>query len=294
MKKKFRRFLKNIIEILGRPEMGVLPGQLAYFFILSILPTITIISYIASFFRISLDDIAAYFNFTINPMLVDFFTPALENNSFSLIILIVFIVGIYIISNGTNSIIITANNIYGIKQNSFVKRRIKALLMVVILLMLFLFIAMVPIFGNFMLSLIEKVTGYKEIYNIFNAFRMPISWLIIFLFIKVLYMIAPDKPIPSRHVNIGSLFTSIGWIVATEIYLYYCTHIADYSLLYSSIGNVAILMIWMYILSTIFVIGLALNYKEEPYEIEKAREQKELKELKSITKKNQNKKWYEE
>lgn len=282
MKSKFKRFLKNIIEILGRPEMGVLPGQLAYFFILSILPTITIVSYMASFLKISLDDIASYFNFTINPMLVDFFTPALENNTFSFALLVIFVFGIYIISNGTNSIIITADNIYGIKQNSFIKRRIKALLMVIILLMLFLFIVVVPIFGNFMLSFIEKITGYNEIYNVFNAFRMPISWLIIFLFIKVLYMIAPDKPIPSRHVNVGALFTSIGWILATEIYLYYCTHIADYSLLYSSIGNVAILMIWMYILSTIFVIGLALNYKEEPYEIKKD------------AKKNQNKNWYEE
>lgn len=293
MKARFKRFWNNIIETLKRPDMQVLPGQLAYFFILSIVPTLTIIGYIASFLTISLDDLAAYFNFSMSPIVSEIFTPVLDSSEFRFGLIVMFIIGIYIISNGTNSIIVTANNIYGIRQNSFMKRRIKALLMVIILLMLFIFIIAVPILGNFLLSLIEKVTGYNDIYNILNVLRMPLSWLVIFIFIKILYMVAPDKPIPSRHVNIGALFTSIGWIVATEIYLYYISHFANYSLLYSGLANVAILMIWMYILSTIFVIGLALNYKEEPYEIEKTKEHQELKELR-YAKKIHNKKWYEE
>ena len=135
--------------------------------------------------------------------------------------------------------------------------------MVLIILLLFLFILVVPILGTFLLSLIEKATGYSEIYNIVNLFKMPFSWFVIFLFIKILYTIAPDKQIPSSHVNIGALFTSLLWILATELYLYYVGHFGRYGLYYGGLSNIAILMIWMYILSTIFVIGLAINYKEE-------------------------------
>ena len=290
MKTGFKRFITNLIEILQRPDMSILPGQLAFFFILAIVPTLTIITYIASFLSISLDDVSAYFDLTSNPMIGELLKPVLENTGFSIGLIIMFIFGLYIISNGTNSIIVTANNIYGIKQRSFFQRRIKAILMVIILIMLFLFIALVPMLGKFILSLIERVTGYSEIYNLINVFRLPLSWLIIFLFIKVLYTIAPDKPIPSSHVNVGALFTSIGWIISTEIYLYYVNHIANYSALYSGLTNVAILMIWMYILSTIFVIGLAINYKEEPYAAERAKAHEEHK----LSKKNHNKKWYEE
>ena len=164
--------------------------------------------------------------------------------------------------------------------------------MAVILIFLFLFIAIFPVLGNFLLSIIEKITGYSEIYSFINLFRWPLSWLIIFLFIKVLYTLAPDKKIPSSNVNIGAFFTSIGWILSTEIYLNYVEHFADYSILYSSLANIAIIMMWMYILATIFVIGLAINYKEEPYFKNKNTNHHLFKLPKE--KEKENKKWYEE
>lgn len=293
MKNRLKRFKRNLVDILKRPDMQILPGQLAFFFILSIVPALTLVAYMVSFLSISLDDFAAYFNFNISPLIEEFFIPTIGSLDFKFGSVIIFIIGIYIISNGTNSIIVTADNIYSIKPSSFFRRRIKAILMVFILLMLFMFIILVPILGNFLLSLIERITGYSNVYNLINLLRLPISWLIVFLFIKVLYTVAPDKNIPSRHTNMGVMFTSILWMASTEIYLYYISNFANYSLLYSGLANVAVIMIWMYILSTIFVIGLAINYKEEPYELEKTREQQELKELRNA-KKSQNKKWYEE
>jgi len=209
----------------------------------------------------------------MNSGIIELLTPAIENKEFHISLIFLFIVAIYIISNGTNSIIIAANNIYGIKQKTYIQRRIKALFMVIILISLFIFIAIVPVFGNFLLSLIERATGFKQIYGIINVIKTPISWLVIFIFIKILYTIAPDKHIPSSNATIGAVFTSAGWIVATDIYLYYVGHFAHYSRYYSGLANIAVLMVWMYILATIFVIGLAINYQEEP-DIERTREMK--------------------
>ena len=270
--------------------MSILPGQLAYFFILTLVPTITIVSYIASLFSISLEDIISYFKLNSNSIISEVLKPMIENPNINIGIVVLLIIGIYIISNGTNSIIITANNIYGIKNRPFGIRRIKALLMAIILILLFLFIAIFPVLGNFILSIIEKITGYSEIYNFINVFRWPLSWLIIFFFIKVLYMLAPDKKILSSNVNIGAFFTSIGWILSTEIYLNYVEHFADYSLLYSSLANIAIIMMWMYILAVIFVIGLAINYKEEPYFKNKDSNHHFF----NLSKEKEKKKWYEE
>lgn len=284
MKSKFKSFLESFFEILRRPEMGVLPGQLAFFFILSLVPTITIISYIASFLSLSLKDVASYFNMALDSYMIELLTPVLENSEMHSGLLFILIVGTYIASNGTNSIIITADNIYGIEQNSFLQRRIKAIVMVFIIILLFIFILIVPIFGNFLLSVIERVTGYRELYNLINVIKMPFSWLVIFIFIKILYTIAPDKQLPSSHVNIGALFTSFGWILSTELFLYYVKNFGNYSLYYSGLSNIAILMMWMYILATIFVLGLAINYKEEPRLLEK----NQLREERRVAKKNHN------
>ena len=262
MKNRIKDVKNDFFDILKRPEMTVLPGQLAFFFILSLVPTITIISKIASVLSISIDDVASYYNINISSDLMALLTPVSTSGSFKFGIIMMVLVGVYLISNGTNSIIVAANNIYGIRQKTFFKRRLKALLMVFILISLFLFMLIVPVFGNFVLSLIEKITGYNKIYNIINVFKTPLSWFVMFIFIKTLYTIAPDRHISSKTANMGALFTSVGWIISTEVYLFYVSHFGHYSLYYSGLSNIAVLMIWMYILSTIFVIGLAINCKD--------------------------------
>jgi len=47
--------IKRLWKILIRPEMLVLPGQLAFFLLLAIVPTITLIVYGVSLFNVSVD-----------------------------------------------------------------------------------------------------------------------------------------------------------------------------------------------------------------------------------------------
>ena len=55
MIQKVKVWIIRIWKLITRPEMLVLPGQLAYFFLLAIVPTITLMAYGASFFHLSFD-----------------------------------------------------------------------------------------------------------------------------------------------------------------------------------------------------------------------------------------------
>jgi len=285
MWKRFKRLISNSIEILKRPDMQILPGQLAFFFILSLVPTLTLLFYFAAFLNISISDITNYLNISISDELLTLLMPAIGDTSLTFGLFILICVGIFIASNGTSSIIVTANSIYGIEPQPFIKRKIKAIIMIFVIILLFLFILLVPVFGNFLFTLLEKATGSLGVKDFLNFLKLPFSWFTIFFFIKLLYTMAPDKEIPSSYVNIGALFTSIGWVIATEVYLYYVGHFAHYNLYYSGLSNIAILMIWMYILAMIFVIGMGINYKEEPYEIERTQKIEEIR----AAKRSQNK-----
>ncbi len=74
---------------------------------------------------------------------------------------------------------------------------------------------------------------------------------------------APDRKIPGYSTTIGALFTAIGWIGVTYIYSYYISHFANYSVFYGTLANIVILMVWVYFLSYLFVIGMAMNYHED-------------------------------
>ena len=45
--------MKKVFHIIKRPEMRILPGQLAFFFVLSLIPLIALVGTIASSFNIS-------------------------------------------------------------------------------------------------------------------------------------------------------------------------------------------------------------------------------------------------
>ena len=133
------------------------------------------------------------------------------------------------------------------------------------MIVLFLFILIVPLFGDTIIKLVENlnIRSKSSIVLLINVLKGPISWFIIFFFIKILYTMAPDKKIPSSQTTYGALFTSIGWIIATFIYSIYINNIANYSLFYGSLANIIVLMLWTYLLAYIFTIGLALNYKRD-------------------------------
>lgn len=273
IKLEFKEFFDNFKRVLKRPEMAILPGQLAFFFFLAIVPTITLISYGATLLNLSTDVI---FDFLQSAFSVDLANMILGNTgteASGLALIIIIVVGYVIASNGPASIIITSNTIYGEKQESFMRRRIKSVVMTLVLVLLFIFMLVVPVFGKKIVELFQYVNINSNVTNnvayIFGLLQGPITWLIMYFFIKILYTIAPNKKVKSKSVGYGALFTSFGWIVITYIYSYYINNIAHYSTFYGGLANIVILMFWIYLLAYVFTIGMALNYRKEEVELEK-------------------------
>lgn len=271
--KKIRRFLKNFINALFRPEMLILPGQLAFFFFLSVVPIITLITYGASYLNLPIDFINTFLTNAFGTTTADLIMPMVQGNDLGIAYLITLLFGYIIASNGASSIIITSNTIYGIRDSGFLKRRIKAFVMTIFIVILFLFILVIPVFGDHIIDLIKFVnfnsTVTRNIELVFNILKGPVSWFIIFMFIKIIYTMAPDRKLPSTYVNYGAVFTTIGWIFATFIYTYYINNFAHYDVFYGGLANIVVLMLWVYLLAYIFVVGMALNNREEIDKLEK-------------------------
>lgn len=265
MKKRFKKFLNNFFTVLKRPEMLVLPGQLAFFFILSVVPMLTLISYGVTSFNLSLEVVESFLTKSFGSEIANMLIPEVSNVSISFGFMFTILFGFFIASNGASSIIITSNTIYGIKDKGFLARKIKSMIMTVFLVLLFLFILLVPLFGESIIRIADSINSASKdsVTQVIRILNGPISWFIIFFFIKLLYTMAPDKKIASNRTTYGALFTSIGWIISTAIYSFYINNYANYSIFYGSLTNIIILMLWTYLLAFIFTIGLALNYRKD-------------------------------
>ena len=257
-KKSKKGFFERFWEAFWRPEMLILPGQIAFFLFLSLVPTITLIGYACTYINISNDLVSTLINNTLGSDVSELLTPILTSTAITPTFFITLGIGYFIASNGMSSIIVASNTIYGIKDSGFFKRRLKAIVMELFIVILFLFILIAPLLGNSIINLLHYFNLDAETNSIvattLNLLSGPISWIVIFIFIKIIYTMAPDKKLPSKNVNGGAIFTTIGWILITNVYSYYIAKFANYSLFYGSLANIETLMLWVYFLSYVFVI----------------------------------------
>lgn len=258
-----KNFLKKILELITRPEMKVLPGQLAFFIILAIFPLLTLIGYIGSNISLFSTAFVSALNDFLPNDVAEIILPFVTESKITGNIAFFMIVGFILVSNGTNSLIIASNELFGISGDDVLKRRIKAFFMIILLMALFIFIILVLAYGNVLAKLIISQSIFSEVsdqlYFIFILLKWPIAIALIFFAIKLLYSVAPDDKIPSKFMNYGALFTTLGWVIITALYSYYISHFANYTMFYGSISTIIVMMIWIYFLSFVLVMGIAIN-----------------------------------
>lgn len=263
MVKKIKAILKKLYCIIRKPEMLILPANLAFFLVLSVVPIFILIGLIASTFSLSLDVVINFIGENLPSQVTDILATFISGKGIDFNVGFFTITAFILASNGPHSIIVTSNTLYNFEQGSYLNRRIKAIILTILLVTLFIFIIVVLAFGNSILKAIFEIGVLKNVsnfaYSLFVYLKWPIAFFIIFFSIKLIYTIAPDKSVPSKYVNKGAIFTTLGWVLTTAIYSYYVSHFSKYDIFYGSLSNIIILMMYIYFLSYILVLGIAIN-----------------------------------
>lgn len=259
-----------IMEMIKKPEMEILPGHLAFSLVISIAPIVTLLVLIASYLSISIDLLVNFMLKTFPKDVSDLLIPFARGTGFDLNLGLSLIAGLLIASNGLYCVITTSNTLYKKESLTVFRKRIKSLVLTLLLVVLFFFLFFILAFGNNIIKVIALLIfdqpGMSPFYQLFVWLKWPIGFIAIFFTVNIIYALAPDSSIPSRYTRKGALFTTFAWILVTAIYSYYVNKMARYDLFYGGLSNIIVMMIWIYILSYIFVLGIAFN--AEKYKVE--------------------------
>ena len=79
----------------------------------------------------------------------------------------------------------------------------------------------------------------------------------------LLYYVGPNQPMKFGSVWPGAMLATSLWLLATTGFAWYVRNIANYNVLYGSIGAVIALLIWMYLLAVIALYGCEFNAERE-------------------------------
>lgn len=263
---KIKRYIEKIIKILSIKELSILPAYLSYSLVLALIPIMTIIVVVAGIFSISIDTVIGFINDFLPSYASDVIVGAISGRSFDLSIGVLNLATFVVATNGMYAIINASNNLYRIQSSSQVKDRLRALLILVIMITLLLFLIVVPMLGDKIIGLISNYNISERVLEmislLYEALKWPLTLILLFFAIKLIYIIAPSVKIKSSDVTIGAFVTTIGWALFTAIFSYYIKYFGKYDIVYGGLASIIILLIWFYVLSYILILGIVINTRK--------------------------------
>lgn len=174
-----------------------------------------------------------------------------------------FIMALTLATNGMQGLMDSFNKCYNTnEQRTFLKKRLIAT-MLTVLLSFVLFIAMIVlIFGE---TILKALTAYEIVKFIgmtqfsFDLLRYLTFALIYFFAISIIYYFAPSVHKRWNFFSLGSVVATILSIVFSIGFSYYINNFATYNKLYGSIGTLLGIMLWLQFISFVLLIGFEIN-----------------------------------
>jgi len=113
-------------------------------------------------------------------------------------------------------------------------------------------VALPPVLGYVGLS---AQTG-----TIIRIGRWPVLLVTVALAIAILYRVGPSRDKARRRwVSWGSTFSAVAWLAVSILFSWYTAHFGSYNTTYGSLGAVFGFMTWIWLSTTVMLIGAELD-----------------------------------
>lgn len=169
---------------------------------------------------------------------------------------------LFLATNGVNSLMNTFNMSYKTVENrSFIKTRLIALFLTILLAFAFLMAIMLLVVGEF---IIDWSLEFSHISHDFaNYFLLPLRLIVIlsafYGAVASIYYWGPAIHDKWRFFSYGSILATLLCLAVSFGFSFYITNFGTYNKLYGSIGGIIALMVWQYLMSAILLLGFEFN-----------------------------------
>jgi membrane protein len=142
------------------------------------------------------------------------------------------------------------------------KERLVALGLVIAAFIPMTFATILVAFGNqvedWMVSHVVTELG-PAVLLLWTMLRWTISMLTSIAVLALVYHFGVPRSQPWYRVLPGSTLATVVWFGATQVFGWYVTRFATYSLIYGPLGAAIALLVWMYIISLVVLVGAEFN-----------------------------------
>jgi membrane protein len=235
-------------------------GSVTFFMILALFPFLMFLVALAGVFidpktaESLIDQLAQVAPEAVTQILGDRLRALSTQNNVGLVTLGA-LAAIWSASGGITSVMAALNTCYGVKEGRpFWKYRSIAVGLTLFTAAFALISALVAVAVPPIADAIGGAIG-----TAISWLRIPIAALLMMFLWAVLYYMLPDVEQQFRFITPGSVVGVILWAIASWGFSQYVSHFGNYEVTYGALGGVAVLLLWMWISSLVFLLGAEIN-----------------------------------
>jgi len=257
----WRRLLKVCFHLWRQfddPYYAGFAGQIAYFFFMSSVPMLIVLTQVLGIFDISMDFIKDWLEKHLSTEMGAFLESLFSASSVTLANFFLILLALWASSSLAFSLsrLTTYTLSYGRYRFNFFIERAKAIPMAMISILVVAVALILYVYGELIALRIIRSPFLVEL---ISDLRTPVLAVMFFLVILSNYYLLPRIRVPLRAVLPGSIVATAGILLATWIYSVYTARAGNYNILYGAFSNIVAMMLWFYIISWVLCIGMMFN-----------------------------------
>ena len=281
-RKRIRKMVIKGIRQFGDPYYQGFAAQIAFFIMLSLVPTLILAGQILSYLNISMTDVLSYWinrshmgNLQRNILdnlqgiINSVSGKNIKGKQTSLPLLndiILIALALWSASRAQFSLMRIANYTYseGRTTGNFFRERWRSLGTMFLTICSLTFVVIVLVYGKLILSLLfqglfKGSLKQQVITTLWTFLRWPLAAVLYFFIVLFDYYVLPIRKMPLKDHIPGSIAAAAAMVIITVFYSVYVQFLANYALIYSSMASIVALLFWFYFLSWVLVLGVLFN-----------------------------------
>ena len=250
------------IKQFGDPYYQGFAAQIAFFIMLSLVPTIILLSQILGILDISLKFLSDLIDQYVSDKVAGDIKSVLDSRSTIGNNIFLIILAIWSSSRAQFALMRITNYTYsgGRTTGNFFKERLRSLKTMFLTILTIGFMVIIMVYGQVILDmLIGSVIDRSILTTLWSYLKWPLAAALYFLVMLYQYYTLPITKLPVRSVMPGAIAASAGMVIVTFFYSMYARMVVSFGLLYGSLASIVALLTWFYLLSWVIVLGILFN-----------------------------------
>jgi len=255
---RFRKIIFHLWRQFDDQYYAGIAAQLAYFFLMSAIPMLIVITQLLGIFDISMDFLREWLETHLSEEMGVFLKGIFSASSAALPNTFLIILAIWSSSSLAFSLsrLTTYTLSYGRYRYNFITERIKAIPMSLVTILVVSVSMVVYVYGE---VIAKRVFQNEYVVRLIGNLRTPIMGLIFFLIILSAYYVLPRIRAPIIAMVPGAIVATLGILLVTWLYSLYISRASNYNFLYGAFSNIVAMMLWFYLISWVLCIGMMFN-----------------------------------